>query len=218
MRALINSAGPVIQYLWVALLVSVGAALIFGRFALAFVSFATLALSVAQVMLASRLSVRLPMPFLLSTTAFVFASLVLGEALDFYNRLWWWDLALHGSAAVGFGLFGFLFVFMLFEGDRFAAPPAAIAFITFCVAMMIGALWEVFEFGMDQLFGLNMQKSGLMDTMGDLILNALGGFLASLAGYFYLRYKAAGPIGRSIDEFIKLNRKYYGKARDRFKR
>ena len=89
MRALINSAGPVIQYLWVALLVSVGAALIFGLFALAFVSFATLALSVAQVMLASRLSVRLPMPFLLSTTAFVFASLVLGEALDFYNRLWW---------------------------------------------------------------------------------------------------------------------------------
>ena len=43
-----------------------------------------------------------------------------------------------------------------------------------CFAITIGALWEVFEFGMDQLFGLNMQKSGLLDTMGDLI------------GFFYM--------------------------------
>ena len=38
---------------------------------------------------------------------------------------------------------------MLFEGDRFAAPPSAIAFITFCVAMTVGAIWEVFEYAMD---------------------------------------------------------------------
>ena len=31
--------------------------------------------------------------------------------------------------------------------------------------MMIGAVWEIFEYGMDQTFGLNMQKSGLDDTM-----------------------------------------------------
>ncbi|MEH6523917.1 hypothetical protein [Sulfitobacter sp.] len=30
-----------------------------------------------------------------------------------------------------------------------------------------------------------MQKSGLDDTMGDLIVNALGGFIASLTGYVY---------------------------------
>ena len=36
--------------------------------------------------------------------------------------------------------------------------------LSFCTAMTVGAMWEVFEYGMDQGFGLNMQKSGLDDT------------------------------------------------------
>ena len=218
MRKLIKAGGPVMQCVWTALLLSVVAAFLLGRFALSFVSGAALLLSIVPLLLAERLSLRLPMPFLLATTIFIFASIVLGEAFDFYERLWWWDLALHTSAAVGFGMLGFLFVFMLFEGDRFAAPPAAIAFITFCVAMMIGAMWEVFEFTMDKLFGLNMQKSGLDDTMGDLIVNAIGGFAASVVGYLYVRYQSAGFLGRAIEQFIALNREYYQKARARLKR
>ncbi len=206
------------QVVWTALLVSAFAALLLGRFSLAFVSLATLALSLLPLVLARRLSLHLPMPFLLATTIFIFASIVLGEAFDFYNRFWWWDLALHGSAAIGFGLIGFLFVFMLFEGDHFAAPPSALAFISFCVAMTIGALWEVYEFGMDQFFGLNMQKSGLDDTMGDLILNALGGIAASVVGYLYVRYRSGGILGRGLEQFINLNKRYYRKALDRLRR
>ncbi|MFB1025068.1 MAG: hypothetical protein QMC33_06980, partial [Octadecabacter sp.] len=149
-------------------------ALGFTRWSLAFVSFATLGLSLLPPLLAARWSLKLPLPFLVATTLFFFATIFLGEAFDFYERLWWWDLALHGSSAVGFGLTGFLLVFMLFEGDRFAAPPSAIAAITFCVAMTIGATWEIFEYTMDASFGLNMQKSGLDDTMGDLIVNGIG--------------------------------------------
>ncbi len=206
------------QVVWAALLVSAFAALLLGRFSLAFVSLVTLALSLLPLVLARRLSLRLPMPFLLATTIFIFASIVLGEAFDFYNIFWWWDLALHGSAAIGFGLIGFLFVFMLFEGDHFAAPSSALAFISFCVAMTIGALWEVYEFGMDQFFGLNMQKSGLDDTMGDLILNALGGMAASVVGYLYVRFRSGGILGRGLEQFINLNKRYYRKAMDRLRR
>ncbi|MEM9232174.1 MAG: hypothetical protein AAGB10_21485, partial [Pseudomonadota bacterium] len=163
---MIESSGAVLRTIWWGLALSAVVALIFGRFSLAFVSTATLCLSLLPLALAHRLSVRLPVSFLLFITVFVFASIFLGEAFDFYNRVWWWDLALHGSAAIGFGFLGFLFVFMLFEGDHLAAPPSALAFITFCVAMTLGACWEVFEFAMDQTFGLNMQKSGLLDTMG----------------------------------------------------
>ena len=150
--------------------------------------------------------------------AFGFASIFLGEAFDFYERLWWWDLALHGAASVGFGLTGFLFVFMLFEGDRFAAPPSAIAFITFCVAMTMGAIWEVFEFGVDQLFGLNMQKSGLQDTMSDLMINGLGSSTACLTGYLYLVRDTAGVLGHGLSEFIRLNKRLYQKSRDRLRK
>ena len=36
---------------------------------------------------------------------------------------------------------------------------------------------------MDILFGLSMQKSGVIDTMGDLIVDAIG----AGAGYWYLK-------------------------------
>ncbi|MEW9920958.1 hypothetical protein AB2B41_15190 [Marimonas sp. MJW-29] len=210
--------GRVMLGIWTALLIGTLIALALGRWSMAFVSFSTLALSLVPPVLASRFELKLPMPFLLATTFFVFASIFLGEALDFYERLWWWDLFLHGFSAVGFGLIGFLFVFMLFEGDRFAAPPSAVALITFCFAVTVGATWEIFEYGMDNIFGLNMQKSGLDDTMGDLMIDAAGSLIASFIGYLYLKRDSGGPLGQSLSHFIALNRRLYQKSKNRLKR
>tara|TARA_R110002074_G_scaffold3594_26_gene18831 strand:+ start:3050 stop:3703 length:654 start_codon:yes stop_codon:yes gene_type:complete len=217
MRLIRENSGTILA-IWALLLLAALIALGLARWSLAFVSFATLALSLLPPLLAARWSLTLPLPFLVATTLFFFASIFLGEAFDFYERLWWWDLALHASAAVGFGLTGFLFVFMLFDGDRLAAPPSAIAFITFCVAMTVGAIWEVFEFMMDTSFGLNMQKSGLNDTMIDLILNAVGGLIASLTGYVYLVHNSAGVLGMGLSQFIRLNQRLYQKYKHRLKK
>lgn len=215
---LIKDSNTTMLVIWAMLLCAALVALGLARWSLAFVSFATLALSLVPPLLAARWSLTLPLPFLLFTTLFFFASIFLGEAFDFYERLWWWDLALHGSSAIGFGLTGFLFVFMLFEGDRFAAPPSAIAFISFCVAMTVGSTWEIFEFAMDTSFGLNMQKSGLDDTMGDLIVNAAGGLVASLTGYLYLRRESAGLLGHGLSQFIAVNKRLYLKYKKRIKK
>ena len=215
---LIKDSSVVMLVIWAMLLSTAAIALGLSRWSLAFVSLITLALSLVPPLLAARWSLKLPLPFLLFTTLFFFASVFLGEAFDFYERLWWWDIALHGLSAIGFGLTGFLFIFMLFEGDRFAAPPSAIAFISFCVAMTVGATWEVFEYSMDLLFGLDMQKSGLDDTMGDLIVDAFGGMIASLTGYFYLRRNTAGPLGRGLGQFIEMNQRLYRKYKQRLKK
>ncbi|MGB3314193.1 MAG: hypothetical protein WBB85_07255, partial [Albidovulum sp.] len=126
---------------------------------------------------------------------------------------WWWDLALHGGSAIAFGLVGFLFVFMLFEGDRYAAPAWAVAFASFCFALSIGTLWEIFEFAMDQAFGLNMQKSGLPDTMGDLIVNTFGAGIGALAGFFYLKRLELGGLTGLLQEFVQKNRQFFRKFR-----
>jgi hypothetical protein len=107
---------------------------------------------------------------------------------------------------------------MLFEGDRYAAPPSAIAFMTFCVAITVGATWEVFEFLMDRTFGLNMQKSGLMDTMGDLIVDAIGALFAAVSGYIFLRGNNAGFMARLIRQFIGLNKQLYRKSKDKLRK
>jgi hypothetical protein len=71
--------------------------------------------------------------------------------------------------------------------------------------MALGAVWEIFEYGMDQIFGLNMQKSGLQDTMWDLIVDALGALLTSVIGYIYLKGGKTRIFYRLVDRFICEN-------------
>lgn len=201
------------QLIWLTLAMAFVVALATARWSLAFVSISALGLSLVPVLAERRLGIRLPLSFVAGIVAFVFATIFLGEAFDFYNRYWWWDIALHGGASVGFGLIGFLFTFMLFEGDRYAAPAWAVAFLGFCFAMTMGALWEIFEFGMDQAFGLNMQKSGLVDTMWDLILNTVGGSTGAFAGFLYLKGRSIGGLTQVLQEFISKNRRFFRKLR-----
>lgn len=201
------------QIIWIVLLVAMLAALATARWSLAFVSLVTLTLSLLPVLAAGQVGIRLPVRFVAGIVLFVFATIFLGEALDFYNRFWWWDIALHGGSAVGFGLIGFLFIFMLFEGNRYAAPAWAVGFMSYCFAVTIGVIWEIFEFGMDQLFGFNMQKSGLIDTMWDLILDTAGAALGAFSGFLYLKGRHLGGLTGVLQEFVQTNRRYFRKFR-----
>ncbi|GGE22710.1 hypothetical protein GCM10011360_09000 [Primorskyibacter flagellatus] len=199
--------------IWAALVLVAAEALITGRLSLAFIAMLTLGLSMVPVYVARWAEVEVPPGFMLAVVAFVGGTIFLGEVFDFYNRFWWWDIAMHGGSAIGFGLTGFVLVFMMFQGDRFAAPPSAIAFFAFCFALAIGAMWEVFEFAMDQSFGTNMQKSGLMDTMGDLIVDMGGALIGAGSGYAYLRGRALGGLTGTIEYFVSRNPRLFRKWR-----
>jgi len=60
---------------------------------------------------------------------------------------------------------------------------------------------------MDQLFGFQMQKNGLIDTMWDLIVDSGGALFASIIGWFYLKYNRKGFIVKIINKFLKENKK-----------
>jgi hypothetical protein len=190
-------------------------ALFQGNWPLAFVSLATLSLSLVPLFAARWAEVVVPPSFIAAIVVFVGGTLFLGEVLDFYNRFWWWDMVMHAGSAIGFGLIGFVLVFMMFQGDRYAAPPFAVAFFAFCFALAIGAIWEIFEFGMDQVFGLNMQKSGLMDTMADLIMDFIGALIGAGAGYAYLKGRARGGLMGLIDDFVQRNPRFFNRHRKR---
>lgn len=198
--------------IWIALGVSAIASLWTARWELAGVSTLALILCLAPIALASRYRIILPLPFAISTTAFIIASLIFGEVFDAYEVVWWWDIALHGLSAVALGLIGFLFIYMLFHGDNFAAPAAALAIIAFSFAVSVGGLWEIFEYLTDQVAGTNMQRSGLDDTMGDLMVNAFGAGVGSLIGYGYLKGQSAGLPGRLITDFVTLNKHLFKRA------
>jgi hypothetical protein len=144
---------------------------------------------------------------------FVFATLFLGEVRDYYLRFWWWDLALHTTAGLLLGLLGFMIVYILNE-DRdvdMHMRPAFLALFAFCFSQSIGAVWEIFEFSMDQAFGMTMQKpmlgdpSGLTDTMWDLIVNAIGALVISVAGWRYLIRARTSYVDSWATRFIERN-------------
>ena len=104
---------------------------------------------------------------------FVFAALFLGEIQRYYERIWWWDIALHTSSGLLKGILGFLLVYVLNENERIKLhmPPRFVALFAFLFAAAAGTLWEIIEFAMHQVFGSTMQKpmfgdpSGLTDAM-----------------------------------------------------
>ncbi len=169
-------------------------------------------LTLLPAIYSERFQIHLPLSFLAAISLFVFATLFLGEVFDFYNRYWWWDILLHGASAIAFGIIGFLFVFYLFQGDKYAAPPWALALISFCFAVSIGAIWEVFEYLVDQLLGMNMQKNGLSDTMGDIIVDMVGASIGAISGFLWIKGQTSGLTGM-IDEFINMNLAGYRKLR-----
>jgi hypothetical protein len=118
---------------------------------------------------------------------FIFATLYLGEVHSFYYKFWWWDLIMHSCSAMALALVGFAILLGLYEKKRILSSPIWIAFFAFGFALALGAMWEIVEFIIDQTFNTNMQKSGLIDTMTDLIIDAIGALIVSVAGFFYVR-------------------------------
>jgi hypothetical protein len=200
-----------ITYLiWALLLVVSIAALVTARWSLAFVSTLTLLITFLPLLFQSWAGIRIPRGFTAAIIFFTVATIFLGEVGDFYERFWWWDIALHTGSAIGFGMIGAVMTLMLVRGNRLTTSAGLTALFAFTFGVAIGALWEIFEFAMDQIFGLNMQKSGLIDTMYDLIVNCVGAAIGALAGYAYFRGHGTNWLSQTIAKFVRDNSRLFG--------
>ena len=160
-----------------------------------------------------RLSVEIPSEIEMAAVLFVFATLFLGEVLDYYQLYWWWDMVLHTSSGLLLGILGFIIVYVLNEDRQvdLHMRPFFVALFAFFFAVGLGAIWEIFEFAMDRAFGTTMQPatpgdpSGLTDTMHDLIVDTLGAAVVSLLGWRYLARARQSPIDNWAKRFIERN-------------
>lgn len=172
-----------------------------------------MATMLSPTLLKRRLLVQLPSEIQILAILFVFATIFLGEVRDYYERFWWWDLLLHATAGLLLGLLGFMIVYILNEDRKvdLHLRPSFLGLFAFSFSQGIGALWEIFEFAMDQLFGLTMQKpmlgdpSGLTDTMWDLIVNALSATIVSFAGWRYLVRARKSYVDSWAKRFVERN-------------
>ena len=125
-----------------------------------------------------QVALRIEVPTVLEITIlfFIFAAVILGEICNFYSIFPFWDTVLHTlngflTAAIGLSL-----VQLLNKSDKllFQLSPLFTSIVAFCFSMTIGVIWEFFEFGMDQIFNLDMQKDTVIHTISSVSLNSSG--------------------------------------------
>ena len=195
---------------------SIGALLLLiqGRYQASFEVLAILLITWLPTLLGKHFKVTIPYEFESLAVVFVYMALFLGEVQGYYTRFWWWDAVLHTGSGFLLGLLGFLLVYVLNERDDIDLQLHAnfVALFAFMFAMGMGTIWEIFEFAMDQSFGMNMQKSGLIDTMWDLIVDGLGALTIAILGWGFLKKNAGSSfLERWIDKFIDKNPRIFRK-------
>jgi hypothetical protein len=153
--------------------------------------------------LARKLKFQMPSCIYMAYIIFLYCAIFLGEVGNFYYTVPHWDTILHTFSGIMSGAFGFYVVSMLNKDKhiRMNLPPLFVALSAFCFAVTLGALWEIYEFVFDGALSLNMQKyvledgtqligrNAIHDTMKDLIVDCLGAFVVSAAGYISIKNK-----------------------------
>ena len=90
---------------------------------------------------------------------FIFSAEILGEINNFYGHIPGWDTILHTLNGFLCASIGFSLVYLLNENsDSVKLSPIFVVLVSFCFSMTVGVAWEFFEYGMDNIFNLDMQK------------------------------------------------------------
>ena len=117
----------------------------------------------------------------------IFICIVLGTILNFYTLINEFDFLLH----LNFGFVSSIIVlpFISYFSNKSNLninnlSLTFIIFIIFCFSTTCAALWEIYEFSIDTLFGLNTQNNDLFDTMTDIISTVLGTIVYCIVYFF----------------------------------
>lgn len=99
-----------------------------------------------------------------------------GDAYQLYDRIPMWDKLLHTLGGIHFAMLGAYLPRLLNKENKNSVLMCAVFAVCFSIA--VSAVWEFYEFGMDQLFGRDMQRDTFIAAMDSRLLsdatNAVG--------------------------------------------
>jgi hypothetical protein len=179
-----------------------------------FLTILVIALTVLPAFVMRRYRVYVPPDFQLIAAAFVFLSLFLGSAGDFYYRFWWWDVVLHAGSGFLLGVVGWITLFLMNQTDRLppGIRPEFLCFFGVTFAVFLGVLWEIFEFAVDRMApSVNMQslETGIVDTMQDLMVDIAGAVIVAFMGLAYSRTGRYSFLVDAVRRFVRFNRRLF---------
>ena len=144
-----------------------------GEYECAFICLLVLFLFLLPMFVQKNFGIELPSTLEIIILVFIFAAEILGELACFFINVPNWDSILHTTTGFLCAAFGFALIDILNRNDKikFELSPIYVALAAFCFSMTIGVLWEFFEFGMDRLFHMDMQKDTIVHTISSVMLD-----------------------------------------------
>ena len=117
--------------------------------------------------------IELPSTLEIIILLFIFAAEILGELKCYFITYHHWDTMLHTTTGFLCAATGFALIDILNRNSRikFQLSPIYVALAAFCFSMTVGVLWEFFEFGMDRLFHMDMQKDTVVSSITSVMLD-----------------------------------------------
>lgn len=133
----------------------------------------TLVLLLIPSLIQINLKIELPTALEITILVFIFAAEILGEIQSYYIKFPFWDTVLHTINGFLMAAIGFALVDILNRSKKFSIQlsPVFLAIVAFCFSMTIGVIWVFFEYGMDQFFGLDMQKDTVIQGFSSVLLD-----------------------------------------------
>lgn len=107
---------------------------------------------------------------------FIFIANLLALEFDWYFHIWWLDMPMHflGGAWLACAT---VWVMARIGHPGPGLPPVRAGAVLLAV-FVVGALWEVFEFGVDTFVRVAINSHNLVDTASDLFFDMAGGVSA----------------------------------------
>ncbi len=199
----------VITFIRVILIIAFFTALHSNRRLVLTMSALALIITFLPVILNSLFKIKVPGEFEIIVLFFIYGLFYFGEVKEVYTEFWWWDISLNLFSAGVLGFIGLAVFYTLHKDKILNTSPQLITILSFCFAFSVGAIVEIFEFGMDNLFGFNLQGSSIVDTMKDLITNLIGAAIVSLVGYFYIKKGKMDVISKLVANVVEKNKGFF---------
>ncbi|BCK81981.1 MAG: hypothetical protein KHY28_01210 [Firmicutes bacterium] len=144
-----------------------------GEYESAFICLLVLALFILPFFIQQNFGIQLPSVLEIIILLFIFAAEILGELECYFITYPNWDSMLHTTTGFLCAATGFALIDILNRNSRikFQLSPVYVALAAFCFSMTVGVLWEFFEFGMDRVFHLDMQKDTVVQSITSVMLD-----------------------------------------------
>lgn len=135
---------------------------------------------------------------------FIFIAVCIGSTVNNRTDFEHIDILTHFVAGIISAYFGYDLANIIFR-KRGYLGPALSSFFSICFTQFIAVGWEIYEFTMDSLYGLNLQRreTGVLDTMTDFCVCAAG----SVIGMLCVAFLRNGIIGKHKQEVRAENRR-----------